>query len=288
MKIKVNYTDDFKDKPIEYIREPIRNTIPGDDSLNGKAIVIYDSDSEEYTKEYLKGMNNFFESKDYNPPYQGPYADLFKGLRTHYYILSDHKEYIFKNSSQILKDDLVDYDITAHIKNMGNGDLKITKLEIEKDVKFTLDGKERIERAILKFDDTDEKDILYSAQYEFAGRKFAKNWVKQEYKTTEPRCVNIFANTPFYKFVVEKKPVNDTLQTIFEKLMSRDENINSKVYSDFKSVCHLFDEYINNEDYSNVKKADLARIFVESLKFDKEVTLELNNKLSNYLTSKTR
>lgn len=287
--MKVNYTDDFKDKPIEYIRKPIRNVIPGDDSINGKAIVIYDSDSEAYTKEYLKEINNHFESENYSISFQGPDIRLFGESNGNRYILSDHKEYIFKNVNRLFENDPADYDITAHIKNMGNSDLKITKLEIEKDVKFTLDGKERTEKAILRFEDTDEKDMLYSAQYEFAERKFAKNWVKQEYKTSEPRIVNIFANTPFFKIVVEKKPVNDSLETIFGKLTSKKyEDINSKIYRDFKYVCDFFNEYINNEDYSNVKTADLARIFVESLKFDKEVTYELNHKLSNYLTLKTR
>ena len=287
--MKVNYTDDFKDKPIEYIQKPIRNVIPGDDSINGKVIVIYDSDSEEYTKEHLKEIDNYFESENYFPPFQGPDIRLFGESNGNDYILSDHKEYIFKKVNRILEDDPADYDITAHIKNMGNSNLKITKLEIEKDVKFTLDGKERTERAILRFEDTYEKDILYTAQYEFAGRKFVKNYVKEEYKTTEPRRVNIFKNTPFYKIVVEKKPVNDSLETIFGKLTSKKyEDINSKVYSDFRSVCQNFDEYINNEAYNNVKKADLARIFVESLKFDKEVTHELNIKLYNYLTLKTR
>ncbi|MBD5404924.1 hypothetical protein HDR59_00035 [bacterium] len=272
--MKVNYTDDFKDKPIIP-----SDSISSDNSMNKKAIVVYDSDSEEYTKEYLKDVDNYFKN------FEGgaPYPDIFR------YILSDHKEYIFKRSYRILENDPADYDITAHIKNMGNSDLKITKLEIEKDVKFTLDGKERTEKAILRFEDTYEKDILYTAQYEFAGRKFVKNYVKEEYKTTEPRRVNIFENTPFYKIVVEKKPVNDSLETIFGKLTSKKyEDINSKVYSDFRSVCQNFDEYINNEAYSNVKKADLARIFIESLKFDKEVTHELNIKLYNYLTLKTR
>lgn len=279
--MKVNYTDDFKDKPIIIEDKPIipADSISSDNSMNKKAIVIYDSDSEEYTKEYLKDVDNYF--KNFEGGGQGP--NEFR------YILSDHKEYIFKKSYRILENDPADYDITAHIKNMGNSDLKIIKLEIEKDVKFTLNGKERTERAILRFEDTDEKDILYSAQYEFAERKFAKNYVKEEYKTTEPRRVNIFKNTPFYKIVVEKKPVNDTLETIFGKLTSKKyEDINSKVYRDFKYVCDFFNEYINNEDYSNVKTADLARIFVESLKFDKEVTYELNHKLSNYLTLKTR
>lgn len=286
IKDKYDYTDDFKDESTI-----ITDHSDKDNPMNHIAIMLYDSDSEEYTKQFLKKeeatalenkkLSSFGKTYILNKP------DNDIGIRN--YILSNHKEYIYKSKPHFTE--LADYDRTIYVKNIGNGDIKITKLEIEKDIKFIFEGKERIERAVLRLEDTNEKDMLYSAQYEFAGRKFAKIYVKDEYEIKE-KAVRIFAN--FYKIEQEKKYLTEpSLEAIVKKLERGElDSIKGKVFADFYRTCNSFNIYMDDKTFNESKISILYRMFLEALKFDKKETInyELNPDEITFklFTSKTR
>lgn len=189
-------------------------------------------------------------------------------------IINDTNEKEFIKSYNINADRGGDFTVTAYIKNMGD-DVKIKQLEIKKDVIFTFEGKERTEPAVLRFKDTNKKGMLYSYEYEFAGRKFAKNYVKDEYKT-EKVLVQALDFCNLYKIVKKKTSFNPTLEEIWAY------TLRSKIVSDFNMLTQYFDSCLYDErnllGKDTKRQTLLAEMFMESLKFDKKKTLnyELN------------
>ncbi len=180
--------------------------------------------------------------------------------------------------------------LTAYIKNTGN-DAKIKQLELSSNVEFTLDGKKRNEKAVLRFNDTDKEGMLYSYEYEFAGRKFAKTYVKDEYKTKQ-FITQAIPYTDLYKTVEEKTPLNPTLEEIWANGVSAESEIfNNFYYGTDEFNSSLYDER-NLFGKDTKQQALIAEMFVNALKFDKDETInyELNpDEITfNLYTSKTR
>lgn len=201
------------------------------------------------------------------------------------------KEYCIRDnkicSIKDMKDD--DFSVKAIIKNINNN-AKIKQLVFKKNVEFTIDGKRRIEPAILKFNNINKKGMLYSYEYEFAMRNFAKNYVKDEYETEEV-TVQALQHTDLYKTVEEKIPLNPSLEETWENPFEND------IFMNFYFLTTSFDEYLYpynfviEEKYYKPKFL-LAKMFVESLKFDKFETvnykLDKENRFFELFTSKPR
>lgn len=201
-------------------------------------------------------------------------------------ILNKDKQKEFKESRIIDAHHLM----TAYIKNMGD-DVKIKELELKTDVKFIFEGKERKETAVLRFKDTKKKDMIYSYEYEFAGHKFSKTYVKNEYRNAKVLTLAL-NHTDLYKVIEKEIPANPSLKDIWEKgINSGSEPFYTFFYLTdptlFKHTVYQIGNTVIRDKYNL-----MAEMFIKALKFDKDKTIryKLNtDKMTlNLYASKTR